>query len=252
MELLLVSLAAGLAGFVDAVVGGGGLILTPALFAAYPQALPASLFGTNKSASIWGTAFAAWRYKRQVALRLRPLCAGMAAAFAAAFIGAWLLTLSSPALLRKALPWVLLMVFLYTLVKKELGLEHRPRAESERQEAIYFACVGGVVGLYDGYFGPGAGSFFVFALVRFLGYDFLRASAHAKILNFTTNLAALILFSSTGHVWWQITLYLALANVLGSFLGSHLALRHGSGFVRKVFMLVVFVLIGKTVLDAYL
>ena len=106
-----------------------------------------------------------------------------------------------------------------------------------------------MIGFYDGFFGPGTGSFFVFLLVRTLGYDFLNASVSAKLLNLSTNIAALLLFAAKGHIWWHFAVPLALANVLGSVLGSWLALRHGTGFVRVIFIVVVGGLIVKTGID---
>jgi uncharacterized membrane protein YfcA len=251
MELLIVSLASLLAGFVDSIVGGGGLILVPALFATFPAAAPATLFGTNKGASIWGTAFATWQFSRRVEMRWAALLPAAAAGFVASFAGAWLVTVVSAEFLRKLLPAVLLMVLAYTLAKKELGLNHAPRF-SGRKEAWVAAGIGAVIGFYDGFFGPGTGSFFVFLFVRLLGYDFLSASASAKLLNTATNGAALILFAAKGHIWWHFVLAMALANVVGSLLGTRLALKHGTGFVRLVFMGVVSALILKTSFDAFL
>ena len=251
MELLIVSVASLLAGFVDSIVGGGGLILVPALFATFPAAAPATLFGTNKGASIWGTAFATWQFSRRVEMRWAALLPAAAAGFVASFAGAWLVTVVSAEFLRKLLPAVLLMVLVYTLVKKELGLNHAPRF-SGRKEAWVAAGIGAVIGFYDGFFGPGTGSFFVFLFVRLLGYDFLSASASAKLLNTATNGAALILFVAKGHIWWHFVLAMALANVVGSLLGTRLALKHGTGFVRLVFMGVVSALILKTGFDAFL
>jgi uncharacterized membrane protein YfcA len=251
MEFFLVTLASLLAGFVDAIVGGGGLVLLPALFAAYPTAHAATLFGTNKSASVWGTAFASVQYVRRVDLHWRTMVPAMALSFAGALAGAWLVTLIAPDFLRKLLPAVLLLVLIYTLMKKELGRHHAPRYAG-RQELLAAGTVGGVIGFYDGFFGPGTGSFFVFLFVRWLGYDFLHASAGAKLLNLSSNLAALILFALKGHVWWHFALTLALANIVGSLLGTRLALKHGAGFVRGVFIVVVSALILKTGYDAFL
>lgn len=251
MDFFLVTLASLLAGFVDAIVGGGGLILLPALFATYPAAPAATLFGTNKSASVWGTAFATAQYARRVEMRWRAMLPAMALSFAGALAGAWVVTLLATDFLRKLLPGVLLAVLVYTLAKKELGRHHAPRYAGHREWLIAGA-VGLVIGFYDGFFGPGTGSFFVFLLVRWLGYDFLHASAGAKLLNLSSNLAALVLFAFKGHVWWHFTLALALSNVAGSLLGTRLALKHGAGFVRGVFMVVVGALILKTGYDAFL
>jgi len=251
MDFFLVTAASLLAGFVDAIVGGGGLILLPALFATYPAAPAATLFGTNKSASVWGSAFASVQYARRVEMRWRSLLPAMGLSFAGALAGAWLVTLVETAYLRKLLPFVLLAVLLYVLARKDLGHQHAPRFAG-RHELLVAGGIGLVIGFYDGFFGPGTGSFFVFLLVRWLGYDFLHASAGAKLLNLSSNLAAILLFALKGHVWWHFTLALALANVAGSLLGTRLALRHGAGFVRGVFIVVVGVLIVKTGYDAFL
>ena len=189
MDIVLVSLMSALAGFVDAVVGGGGLVLVPALFATYPSLHPATLLGTNKSASVWGTLFAAWQYNRRVQLAWRALLLASLMAFIGSWGGAYVLTLLSPQYLRMALPALLLALLFYTLWNKQLGHIHAPRYAARRQ-AVYMALIGGIIGFYDGFFGPGTGSFLVFLLVRVLGFDFLQASAHSKVMNLCSNLAA--------------------------------------------------------------
>lgn len=237
--MLLASVGAGL---VDAIVGGGGLIIVPSLFALFPQAVPATLLGTNKAASIWGTGWAAWQFSRRVKLPSRRLLGGL--------IGAWLATRVPADRFRLALPLVLTAVWVYTLWRKDLGNTHAPHL-SPRGEALTATGLGGLIGFYDGVFGPGTGSFFVFALVRGLGWDFLHASAAAKRLNFATNVAALAWFIPAGHVVWALALPMAAANVLGSSVGTKLALQHGAGFVRIVFLVVVAALVGKTGWDAW-
>ena len=249
-ETLLMALAAALAGFIDAISGGGGLVLVPALFAVFPTAAPATLFGTNKGAAVWGTGWAAWQYARRVELPWATLVPATAAALVGAFVGAWAVTLVSPDGFRRALPFVLGAVLLYTLARKDLGRTHAPRHRPRAQAALACA-IGAAIGFYDGFFGPGTGSFFVFLFVRVLGFDFLHASASAKLLNTGTNAAALLLFGLKGHVWWHLALVMAVANVAGSFLGTRLALRHGAGFVRAVFVVVVAALILKTAWDAF-
>ena len=251
MELVLISLASLLAGGIDSIVGGGGLILVPALFAVYPTTAPATLFGTNKSASVWGTSIATVQYSRRVQMRWAVLLPAAGAALVGAFIGAWVVTLIDPSFLRRLLPFILLAVLLYTLAKKDLGRTHAPR-HAQGRETLLACAIGAVIGWYDGFFGPGTGSFFIFLFVRLLGYDFLNASASAKLLNVATNLAAIALFAMKGHVWWQIGLVMAVANVAGSLIGTRLALKHGAGFVRGVFIVVVGALILKTGYDAFL
>jgi uncharacterized protein len=250
MDIFIVTLASLLAGFVDAIVGGGGLILVPTLFAVYPAAAPATLLGTNKGASVWGSLFAGWLYSRRVEIRWRTLMPAVALALLGSFSGAWLVTVISPEFLRKSLPVILLLILCYTLAKKELGHHHAPRFQG-RSEMWATCSVGLVIGFYDGFFGPGTGSFLVFIFVRWLGYDFLNASASAKLLNVATNSAALVLFTFKGHVWWHLVLPMAVANVAGSLLGTRLAMKHGSGFVRVMFIVVVGALIVKTSYDAY-
>lgn len=250
MEWVFLVLAAGLAGCVDAIVGGGGLIQVPALFAAFPQAPPATLFGINKTASVWGTSVAAWQYARRVEMPWRALLPAALVCLGASAAGAWAVTVFSPQLLRLALPWLLVVLLVYTAAKKELGHMHRPRFDGHR-ETLAVCALGLCIGFYDGFFGPGTGSLLVFLFVRWLGYDFLHASAAAKWLNAMSNLAAIGWFAWSGHVWWHYAAAMALANVAGSVVGTYLALRHGAGFVRRAFLAVVALLILKTGWDAY-
>ena len=249
-ELITVALASLLAGFVDAVVGGGGLVLVPALFGAFPQAAPATLFGTNKAASVWGTAWATGQFARRVTLNWRALLPAAGVALVGSAAGAWTVTLISADFLRRALPVILLAVLIYTLSRKDLGRHHAPRYQG-RQETLMAASIGLVIGFYDGFFGPGTGSFFVFLFVRLLGYDFLHASATAKLMNTATNAAALTLFAFTSHVWWHLALVMAITNVAGSLIGARMALARGAGFVRGMFIFVVSALILKSSWDAF-
>lgn len=250
-DTTILTLASLFAGFVDAIVGGGGLVLVPALFGVYPGAAPATLFGTNKGAAVWGTGWATLQYARRVQLPWDALLPASAAALVGSFIGAWTVTVIEPTGLRRALPFILLAVLIYTLARKDLGRAHAPRHRG-RAQALLASAIGAVIGFYDGFFGPGTGSFFVFLFVRVLGFDFLHASASAKLLNTATNVAALVLFASKGHVWWHLAGAMAVANVVGSLLGTRLALRHGAGFVRGVFVCVVTALIAKSAWDGYL
>jgi len=251
MEVLVLTLASLFAGFVDSIVGGGGLILVPALFSALPGTPPATLLGTNKSASVWGTGAATLQFHRRVGLRWRALLPAAALAFCGSLAGAWVLTFVPGDFVRKLLPLVLLLLLLYTLARKDMGRHHAPRF-SGRAELAATAMVGVALGLYDGFFGPGTGSFFVFLFARWLGYDFLNAAASAKLLNTMTNLGALLLFGLKGHVLWRFGLIMAVANVVGGVVGARVAIRHGAGFVRAVFIFVVSALILKTGYDAFL
>jgi uncharacterized membrane protein YfcA len=251
MEMFVVTLASLFAGFVDSMVGGGGLILVPALLATFPTTHPATLFGTNKAASVWGTGMATVQYSRRVKMHWRAMLPAALVGLVASLGGAWLVTVVSPDYLRRILPVILLLVLGYTLAKKELGRDHLPTFTG-RMETALACCIAAVIGFYDGFFGPGTGSFLVFCLVRFLGYDFLHASAAAKLINTATNISALALFIYKGHIWWHFALAMAVANVVGSLAGTHMALKHGTGFVRWVFIAVVSALICKTGWDAFL
>lgn len=250
MDVFFLMSCAALAGYVDAIVGGGGLILVPAFFSAYPSAVAATLLGNNKSVSIWGTLFASWNYSRHIDLPWRRLL--LAAGFAAmcSFLGAWSLNLVSSEFLKRILPLVLFFVLSYTLFSKKLGQAHEPRFSGQVELWVMLA-VAGVIGFYDGFFGPGTGSFFIFIFVRLLRYDFLHASGAAKVLNFASNAAALSLFVVQGKIWWAITIPMAICNILGSLMGTKMAVKHGSAFVRWIFIVVVTCLILKTAKDAY-
>jgi len=145
MEIFFTTFASALAGFVDSIVGGGGLILLPALLATYPSTAPATLFGTNKSASVWGTAFATWQYSQRVHIRWSALLPAALTTMVASFAGAWLVTLVSPEFLRRLLPAVLLVVLLYTLMRKDMGRHHAPRLHG-RAELWATSAIGLTIG----------------------------------------------------------------------------------------------------------
>ncbi len=230
------------AGAIDAAVGGGGLIQIPALMSAFPQLATATLFGTNKLASICGTATAAWSYLRRVQLAWKLLAVIAVTAFISSFLGAACVTLIPQAILKPFVLLMLIVIAIYTLMKKQFGQVHfQP---SITTKTLVLAGIGGVViGFYDGIFGPGTGSFFIFYFIRYLKVDFLHASALSKIGNFMTNFAALSFFIPSGHVLLGLGLMMAMANVAGSLLGVKMALKYGSGFIRILFLILVSILI---------
>ena len=249
-DIILVLIGSFCGGFLNAIAGGGGLVSLPVMITVFPTASLASLFGTTKAAMVWGTAWAARSYARRVQLPWRRLAPAVVAAVVGSVTGAWLLTAFPSEWLRKLLPVLLLLVFLYTLASRQLGRDHAP-AHPPRRETLWAALIALGLGLYDGFFGPGTGSFFVFLFVRVLGYDFLHASAAAKLLNSATNAAAIVIFAFGGFVWWSLVLPMAVVNVAGAGFGTWLALHRGSGFVRRVFLVIVAALILKTGYDAY-
>ncbi|MFS2005715.1 TSUP family transporter [Duganella sp. CT11-25] len=251
MDYLVLAIAAFAAGLVDAVVGGGGLIQLPAMFTVFPNMAPATLVGTNKLASIFGTGVAAVSYARRVAIAWSVAAPAAFAALIFAFFGAYTVTKVSPDFLRGALPLVLIVVAIYTFARKDFGSVHAPIHSGAKEQTLALL-IGAGIGFYDGFFGPGTGSFLVFLFVRIFGFDFLGASAVAKIVNVACNFAALVWFGYSGHLIWQLGLTMAVCQIAGSLIGSRLAMKHGSGFVRKLFLVVVSVLIVKTGYDAWL
>ena len=249
MDFVLLGCAAFLAGLVDAVVGGGGLIQVPVLFSVFPKEVPATLIGTSKFAGIFGTGAAAVNYTRRVRVAWSAVAPAAVAAFALSFAGAYTVTHVPADFVRTLLPFVLLAVAVYTFRKKDLGSVHAPlhSGTTERLVAVGMGCC---IGFYDGFFGPGTGSFLLFLFVRFFGFDFLSAAAAAKVVNVACNLSALMWFGVSGHLLWQLGLMMAACQVLGSLLGTKLAIKHGSAFVRKLFLVVVSLLIMKTAYDA--
>lgn len=237
-----------LAGFIDAVAGGGGLVQVPALFILLPGVPPATLLGTNKFSSIWGTASAAWQYSRQMPVDWRATLPTAIAALLAGYLGARTVAQVPGDFLRPMVLVLLLAVLAYTLWKKNLGALHAPKLSGATLTGAAIA-TGTVIGFYDGFFGPGTGSFLMIAFVGLFGFSFLAASASAKIVNVVTNGAALAYFIAAGHVLYQIAAPMAVCNVAGSLIGARLALKLGSGFVRGVFVVVVVALIARYAWD---
>ncbi|MGG5260934.1 TSUP family transporter [Phycicoccus avicenniae] len=236
--LALLALAGFLAGWVDAVVGGGGLVQLPALLLGMPGATPAQVLATNKFASVWGTATASATYYRRVKPDLRTALPMAAVAYVGA-IGGALLGLHIPkSLFNPVILVMLLVVGAYTLLRPSVGEMTRLRWSGGRHTTAA-VLTGFVIGVYDGALGPGTGSFLVFALVGLLGYAFLEASAKAKITNLATNLGALTVFAPGGHVVWVVGGVMAVTNLLGGYVGARTAVARGSRFVRAVFVVVV-------------
>ncbi len=249
-DTLILALAGLIAGLVDAIVGGGGLIQLPAMFSVLNQTTPASLFGTNKFASVWGTLFAARTYAKRLSVEWGTALPAAIAAFLSSIAGAWLLTRFPPDLIRKSLPFVLLLVAIYVAARKDFGATHAPRYSGIVETAMALM-VGAIIGFYDGFFGPGTGSFLLFLFVRLFGFDFLSASAVAKIVNVACNFSALMWFGYSGHILWQLGLVMAVANITGAIIGTRLAFKGGSALVRQLFLVVVSLLIFKTASDAF-
>ncbi len=238
-----------LAGWVDAVVGGGGLIQLPALLLV-PGISPVQALATNKMGSVFGTATSAVTYARRVRPDLRTAIPMALAAGLAAVGGAGVATLLPPSVFKPIILAALIVVLSFTLTKRQAGLATALRFSGRRHYGTA-VLIGVGIGFYDGLIGPGTGSFLVIALVSALGYSFLDGSAKAKIVNLATNIGALALFAPTGHVLWGLGLILGASNMVGGYLGSRMAVSKGSGFVRAVFVVVVVALILKLGFDVF-
>jgi uncharacterized membrane protein YfcA len=226
------------------------LIQVPALFAGYAGSSPAVLLGTNKLGSICGTAGAVLRYLRVVRIPWRALLPAAAVAFLAALAGASLVSAVSPTLFRPLVPIMLTVVLLYVLWHKDLGARHAPIVFSLRRGCLALTALCGI-GLYDGFFGPGTGSFLMLLFIRLYGFDFLHASAGARTINVATNAGALLFFGMHGEIHWGLGVALGVCNAAGGVLGAHTAIKHGSKFVRLVYITIVIALIAKTGADAW-
>jgi uncharacterized membrane protein YfcA len=236
--ILLLCLAAFFAGFVDAIVGGGGLIQTPVALILLPNLAVSTVIGSLKIPSFSGTALAARQYLKAVKMHWNLLLTMAVVAFVFAFIGSNLLTKVDNHFMKPLLLVVLIMIAVYTFFKKDFGI-HQAKEHSPRRQLVLAVLISVVIGFYDGFIGPGTGSFFVLAFVAVLGFDFLHASATAKMVNLATNIGSICLFLLKGKILWVIALPMAVCNAIGGWLGAKLALRKGNSFIRNFFLLVV-------------
>lgn len=245
--LILLCAAAFFAGFVDAIVGGGGLIQTPAALIALPNIAVSTLIGTLKIPAFSGTSFAAAQYLKNVKLNWKLLLTMMLLAVPSAYLGSELLTRVSNDFMKPLLLIILSLLAVYTFAKKNFG-QHADKSHSRAQQLLYAVIISITVGFYDGFIGPGTGSFFVVAFISLLGFDFLQASAHAKMVNLATNFGSISLFMVKGKIIWAIAIPMAVCNALGGLIGARIAISKGNQFIRVFFLVVV---IGTLIRFAY-
>ena len=251
LSLLLLALLAFIAGFIDAVVGGGGLIQLPALLIQFPQTNLPTLFGTNKIAALSGTIIAAVQYAKKVKFNLVLLLIISLFAYLASGAGAKIVSLLDVKMLKPIILVILIVIAIYTIFKKDLGAIQLKQISLKKQ-MIYGSFIGIIVGFYDGFFGPGTGSFLVLGFVLFLGMDFMHASAYAKIVNCITNLSALVVFINQGNYLLNIAVLMGVSNILGSYLGSHMAIKKGNAFIRNIFIFIVMLMIIRYGYDVFI
>ena len=249
--LIFLSLASGFAGFVDAMAGGGGLIQLPALLIGLPNKELPLILGTNKVPSIFGTTAAARNYFKNIKPDIPLTISMMGPAFIGSITGAAFAATIPKDFFKPFIVFLLITVAIYTWRKPALGMSENLKF-THKKRLLFVALIGLLIGFYDGIFGPGTGTFLVFFLVSGIGYAFLKASATAKLVNIATNAGAILSFQLTGHIWWQLGLLLAFANVAGAVIGSRLAIKGGSPLVRKVFLAVIFLLIARVAWDTFI
>ena len=236
--IILLCTFAFLAGFVDAIVGGGGLIQTPAGLILLPQYPVATVIGSLKIPAFTGTAFAAKQYLKKIQVNWKQVAMMGMVAFMAAFAGSELLSQVSNRFMKPVIFMVLIGVALYTYTQKSFG-QHTQKNIHPKHQFFYSILISLVIGFYDGFIGPGAGSFLVLAFIGVLGYDFLKAGAHAKLINLSTNLGSILLFTLKGSILWHIAIPMAISNGIGGLLGAKLAIHKGNKFIRVFFLLII-------------
>ena len=250
LTLVFILVAAFSAGFVDAIAGGGGLIQLPALLISFPDREVAEVAGTNKLGSIFGTSAAALNYRRNIKTDPKLLLAMVLPAFIGSGSGSLLATQISTEQLKVAIVVMLVAVFAYTLARPDLGKVEVRKGAAKRQRTVG-AIAGLTIGFYDGFIGPGTGTLLMIVLVAALGFAFIGASAIAKVVNVATNFASILVFGISGSIMWVVGLAVGICNLAGGIIGSRVAIRRGSDFVRKFYLVVTFALIVRVLFDLF-
>ncbi len=248
--IIILCIVAFFAGLVDSIVGGGGLIQTPAGLILLPNNPIAQVIGSLKIPSFTGTLFAAFTFLKRVKIPFIRFLSFSVTAFSASYLGSFCLTKMHNAFMKPVIFIVLILIAIYTFTKKDFGQE-------TKQENLTFPLFKGLliclaIGFYDGFIGPGAGSLLVIAFISFLGFDFLQANAHAKVVNLATNMGSIVLFTLKGAILWSIAIPMAICNALGGIIGSRMAIAKGNKFIRTVFLFVIIATLCRLGYDVFL
>ena len=234
------------AGFIDAIAGGGGLISVPALlWAGLP---PQMALGTNKMQAVWGTLMAVRKYAKVGFVSWSQVKLTVLITFVAASLGTWTVTQVSNEVLRKIVPWMLLSIAVYVLLSPGLG---KTEAKARLRLGAFACLAGSVLGFYDGFFGPGTGTFWTLACISLLGLELTRATAFTKVANLTSNMASLLVFVAYGRVNYEIAAAMICGQLIGGRLGAGMAIRHGAPFIRIIFISVVLAMVAKLLWDQF-
>jgi len=237
-ELILLCLAAFSAGFIDAIVGGGGLVQTPAGLILLPLLPVSTVIGTLKIPAFSGTALATLQYLQKVQIKWKLMALMVLLAFCSAMAGSYLLSKVNNYFMKPLLLLILVFVAIYTYSKKNFGT-HLEKDHSLNEQLLYSIITSVILGFYDGFIGPGAGSFLILAFITLLGFDFLKASAHAKMINLATNLGSILFFAGSGRIIFTIAIPMAVCNAAGGTLGARIAIVKGNKFIRLFFLIIV-------------
>jgi hypothetical protein len=236
-----------LAGLIDAIAGGGGIITVPILLAlGYP---PHIALGTNKFQASFGSFTASYYYIKKNVVELKDTATGIIFTLIGASSGVVVVQQVSSELLGKLIPFLMVIIILYSFLKPDLGEKDKQPLISEK---FFFLLFGLLLGFYDGFFGPGVGAFWAVALISLLGFNLLKATGYTKIMNFTSNISSLVLFLLWGNVLFTAGVIMAVGQVLGSKVGAKLAITKGVGFIRIVFIFVVIITTLKLIYDKFI
>ena len=248
INILLVCIAGFLGALVDAIVGGGGLITIPALLA---TGMPSHLaLGTNKFASSMGTISSAYHYYKSGVINFKLLKFLLPLSLIGSAIGVYTVLQIDSSFLKPLIIVMVLIIGTYTLIKKDIGLKNNFKGINKKK-ILLGMLLAICLGFYDGFFGPGTGSFIIFGLIGIFGFDFKHASANSKFMNFTSNFTALILFLINGQIWFLYGIPMAISMVIGAKVGATIAVKKGAGFIKPVFVIVSFALVLKMLLEMF-
>ncbi len=249
--ILFLCIASFVAGFIDAIVGGGGLIQTPAAFILLPNVPVASIIGTLKIPGFSGTSIATYQYLKRVNVNWKLFAVMAMVSFTFAYLGSSLLNVMQNDFMKPILFAILILLLFYTYLKKDFG-QYQSNKLSSKQHYFYAILISIVLGFYDGFIGPGTGSLLIMAFIAFLGFDFLQASANAKLVNLATNFGSITLFVLKGKIIWAVAIPMAICNATGSWLGARLAISKGNGFIRVFFLIIVSIALLRFGYDVFI
>lgn len=249
--IVLLCIASFVAGFIDAIVGGGGLIQTPAAFILMPAQNVATIIGTLKVPALSGTSVATYQYLKKATVNWKLFGLMAIVSFVFAYLGSSLLNVMKSDFMKPLLFVILVLLMVYTYLKKDFG-QFQVDKLTQKQIYIYAITICVFIGFYDGFIGPGTGSLLIMAFIAILGFDFLQANIYAKLVNLATNIGSITLFVIKGKIIWSVAIPMAVCNASGAWLGARLAISKGNGFIRIFFLIVVGIALVRFGYDVFI